>query len=279
MDKVSSPDTGSHGSIRRIMDPRRVRKALNGVLPVLKPHGITSAQLLNQLKEKLQEELSSILPAYDVKLGHGGTLDSTATGVITVGVGTGCQQLQCLLHGEKSYLAKCQLGVATDTYNENGKITMMKQFEHVTEDALQERLRQFQGRIKQIPPPYSALKCKGRRYSDLAMKGVNFTIEPRLVHCYELKLKSFEPPYFTVSVDTGPGFYVRSLINDLGLAVGSCAHVCELQRTKQGPFTLYHSLHKDQWTLKNVIQNIIKFRKTINIYYRNFELDKKGSGW
>ncbi|KAK8753646.1 hypothetical protein OTU49_000853 [Cherax quadricarinatus] len=111
------------------------------------------------------------------------------------------------------------------------------------------------------------------------MKGVNFTIEPRLVHCYELKLKSFEPPYFTVSVDTGPGFYVRSLINDLGLAVGSCAHVCELQRTKQGPFTLYHSLHKDQWTLKNVIQNIIKFRKTINIYYRNFELDKKGSGW
>ncbi|KAG7166975.1 tRNA pseudouridine synthase 1-like [Homarus americanus] len=199
------------------MNQGRLRRALNGVFPVLKPHGVTSAQLLNQLKEKLAAEVTGILATHDIKLGHGGTLDSSATGVLTVGVGDGCRQLKCLLHGEKSYLARCQLGVATDTYNKRGKVVLEKQFDHITEDVLQERLHQFEGKIKQVPPLYSALKKNGRRYSDLAQEGVNFSIEPRTVHCYKLKLQDFEPPYFTLSIVSGPGFYVRSLVNDLGL--------------------------------------------------------------
>ncbi|XP_042225550.1 probable tRNA pseudouridine synthase 1 isoform X2 [Homarus americanus] len=150
------------------MNQGRLRRALNGVFPVLKPHGVTSAQLLNQLKEKLAAEVTGILATHDIKLGHGGTLDSSATGVLTVGVGDGCRQLKCLLHGEKSYLARCQLGVATDTYNKRGKVVLEKQFDHITEDVLQERLHQFEGKIKQVPPLYSALKKNGRRYSDLA---------------------------------------------------------------------------------------------------------------
>ncbi|XP_071520287.1 pseudouridylate synthase TRUB1-like isoform X2 [Panulirus ornatus] len=240
---------------------------------------LENSQCCGPLYSTVCQELSGTITTQDIKIGHGGTLDTTATGVLTVGVGDGCSKLKCFLHGEKSYLARCQLGIATDTYNETGRIIMEKEFGHVTKDILQESLHQFQGRIKQTPPIFSALKRKGRRYSDLARDGVDFDIGPRVVHCYELKLLDFEPPNFTMTIVSGPGFYVRSLIHDLGQAVGSCAHLSGLQRTRQGPFTLHHSLHEDEWRLENVINNIARFRKKIDKYYKSYESNKRYDRW
>ncbi|XP_066949035.1 pseudouridylate synthase TRUB1-like isoform X4 [Macrobrachium rosenbergii] len=154
-----------------------LRKSLNGIFPVLKPHGITSAQLLNVIKEKLAEELSSGHKSA-MKMGHGGTLDSTATGIIVVGIGNDCKRLKVFLNSEKSYFVRGQLGIATDTYNETGQILMERRYDHVTENMLQERLKDFEGRIKQTPPVYSALKKDGKRYSDLVRYANQFPLQP-----------------------------------------------------------------------------------------------------
>ncbi|XP_066949033.1 pseudouridylate synthase TRUB1-like isoform X2 [Macrobrachium rosenbergii] len=248
-----------------------LRKSLNGIFPVLKPHGITSAQLLNVIKEKLAEELSSGHKSA-MKMGHGGTLDSTATGIIVVGIGNDCKRLKVFLNSEKSYFVRGQLGIATDTYNETGQILMERRYDHVTENMLQERLKDFEGRIKQTPPVYSALKKDGKRYSDLVREGVELELKPRIVHCYELKLTEFNPPYFALTVSSGPGFYIRSLIHDLGQAVGSCAHVQELQRTKQGPFHIKDALSESQWNVEHISWCIGKWRGKLQSYF--FSADK-----
>ncbi|XP_042858096.1 probable tRNA pseudouridine synthase 1 isoform X2 [Penaeus japonicus] len=234
------------------MNSRIIIRTLNGVFPIIKPHGITSAEALNKIKQKLCQ---------------------------AVGIGDGCKKLKCLLHGEKHYIVQCQLGTATDTYNETGKVVMEIAYDHVTEELLKDSLKEFRGRINQLPPLYSALKLNGRRYSDLAREGVEVTIEPRRVFCYEAHLTSFSPPHFGLCVSTGPGFYIRSLIHDLGQAVGSCAHVRELQRTKHGPFTLSDALPEDRWNAEQIIQSIAKFRNIVNRYYKEYKMASWKDKW
>ncbi|XP_027237104.1 pseudouridylate synthase TRUB1 isoform X2 [Penaeus vannamei] len=260
------------------MNTRKIIRRLNGVFPIAKPHGITSAEALNTIKQKLYEELE-IHKSGDIKLGHGGTLDSTATGVMAVGVGDGCKKLKCLLQGDKNYRVQCQLGIATDTYNETGKVMAEMAYDHVTEELLRDSLREFQGRIKQVPPLYSALKMNGRRYSDLAREGIEITIEPRRVFCYEVHLTSFTPPYFGLFVSTGPGFYIRSLIHDLGQAVGSCAHVRQLQRTKHGPFSLSDALPEDKWNAEQIIQSVTRFKNIVDKYYKEYKMAAWKDKW
>ncbi|XP_068239838.1 pseudouridylate synthase TRUB1-like isoform X1 [Palaemon carinicauda] len=245
---------------------RSLWRGLNGIFPVLKPHGVTSAQLLNNIKEKLTEEFCSGDKS-TIKMGHGGILDSTATGVLVVGIGKDCKNLKFFLNSEKCYFVRGQLGVATDTHNEIGQIMMERRYDHVTENMLQERLKDFEGRIKQTPPLYSALKKDGKRYSDLAREGIDIEIQPRFVHCYELKLSEFNPPYFALTVSCGPGFYIRSLIHDLGQVVGSCAHVRELQRTKQGPFHIKDALSENQWNVEHISWCIDKWRGKLKKYF------------
>ncbi|KAG0710700.1 putative tRNA pseudouridine synthase 1 [Chionoecetes opilio] len=209
---------------------------LHGVFPILKPTRITSAQALNRLKEKLLTEIrgSTIGDAqHTIKMGHGGTLDSCASGVL----------------------------------------------EHVTENVVKEKLSHFLGRIQQVPPAYSALKKDGKRYSDWTKEGVSLDIAPREVCCYELKLQDFTPPFFTLLVEAGSGFYVRSLVHDLGHAVGSCAHLTELERTKQGPLSLSDALTEHQWTLDAVTSSITKHSGSINKYYRSHQLTSKTDMW
>ncbi|CAL4108995.1 unnamed protein product [Meganyctiphanes norvegica] len=242
-------------------------KSLNGIFAVHKPYGITSAQLLEKIKDIVQKELS-ISRKY-IKFGHGGTLDSTATGVLVIGSGSATPQLKYLIGGEKEYFVKGCLGKSTDTLNEAGKVTEELPFDHVTESQLAFKLLNFQGRIKQVPPLYSALKLKGQRYSDIAREGNSITPTARFVHCYEAQLEGFSPPFFTLKLLTGRGFYVRSLVNDLGKEVGSCAHVCELVRTRQGPFTLKNSLQEDQWSVKNITKAIRYSTKKKNKYVQD----------
>ncbi|KAL3051947.1 hypothetical protein OYC64_002049 [Pagothenia borchgrevinki] len=237
-------------------------QALNGLFAIYKKQGPTSANVLNSLKEVLLREAGVENPnsrkrkKQSLKMGHGGTLDSNACGVLVVGVGNGTKMLTTMLAGSKKYVAVGQLGKATDTLDATGSVVLEKDFEHVTRLEVEEKLKTFTGDIMQVPPIYSALKRDGQRLSDLLMKGHKVEAKPaRAVTVYNLTLQEFTPPLFTLDIECGGGFYVRSLVDDLGKALLSCAHVKELTRTKQGQFTLEeHALQEEQWSLEHILR-------------------------
>ncbi|XP_068054260.1 pseudouridylate synthase TRUB1 isoform X4 [Anomalospiza imberbis] len=194
-----------------------------------------------------------------LKIGHGGTLDSAATGVLVVGIGKGTKMLGTMLEGSK-YTAIGMLGKATDTLDATGKVTEEKPYDQVTKGDLENVLQKFTGDIMQVPPLYSALKKDGERLSTLMKRGEAVEAKPaRPVRVYSLSLQQFQPPLFTLGkdVECGGGFYVRSLINDIGKELSTCASMQELTRTKQGPFTLEeHALHEDKWTIDEIAQSL-----------------------
>ncbi|XP_054457544.1 probable tRNA pseudouridine synthase 1 [Anoplopoma fimbria] len=239
-------------------------QSLNGLFAIYKKRGPTSADVLNTLKEVLLKEAGVKNPnprkrrKQSLKMGHGGTLDSAASGVLVVGVGIGTKMLSTMLAGSKKYVAVGELGKATDTLDATGSVILEKDFEHITRLDIEEKLKAFTGDIMQVPPLYSALKKDGQRLSVMLMKGHKVEAKPaRPVTVYNLTLQEFKPPLFTLDIECGGGFYVRSLVDDLGKALSSCAHVKELTRTKQGQFTLEeHTLYEEQWTLEHVQRSL-----------------------
>ncbi|XP_004428159.1 PREDICTED: probable tRNA pseudouridine synthase 1 [Ceratotherium simum simum] len=238
--------------------------SLSGVFAVHKPKGPTSAELLNRLKEKLLAEAG--MPSSEwtkrkkqtLKIGHGGTLDSAARGVLVVGIGRGTKMLTSMLSGSKRYVAIGELGKATDTLDSTGKVTEEKPYDKITQEDIESILQKFTGNIMQVPPLYSALKKDGQRLSTLMKRGDVVEAKPaRPVTVYSLSLQKFQPPFFTLDVECGGGFYIRSLVSDIGKELSSCANVLELTRTKQGPFTLEeHALPEDKWTIDDIAQSL-----------------------
>uniref|UniRef100_A0A2K6GDM5 Pseudouridylate synthase TRUB1 n=1 Tax=Propithecus coquereli TaxID=379532 RepID=A0A2K6GDM5_PROCO len=219
--------------------------SLSGVFAVHKPKGPTSAELLNRLKEKLLAEAGMPSPEWTkrkkqtLKIGHGGTLDSAARGVLR-------------------YTAIGELGKATDTLDSTGKVTEEKPYDKITQEDIEGILQKFTGNIMQVPPLYSALKKDGQRLSTLMKRGEVVEAKPaRPVTVYSISLQKFQPPFFTLDVECGGGFYIRSLVSDIGKELSSCANVLELTRTKQGPFTLEeHALPEDKWTIDDIAQSL-----------------------
>ncbi|XP_047232167.1 probable tRNA pseudouridine synthase 1 isoform X2 [Girardinichthys multiradiatus] len=216
-------------------------QSLNGLFAIYKKQGPTSADVLNALKEALLIEAG--VPTSNsrkrkkqwLKMGHGGTLDSAASGVLVIGVGNGTKMLSTMLTGSKKYVAVGELGKATDTLDATGTVIMEKEFVHISRLDMEEKLKAFTGDIMQVPPLYSALKKDGQRLSVLLKKGHQVEAKPaRPVTVFSLTLQEFKPPLFS-------------------LALSSCAHVKELIRTKQSQFTLQdHVLHEEQWTLEYI---------------------------
>ncbi|XP_007112043.2 pseudouridylate synthase TRUB1 isoform X1 [Physeter macrocephalus] len=254
------------GSEARVSKPALATKllSLSGVFAVHKPKGPTSAELLNRLKEKLLAEAGMPSPEWTkrkkqtLKIGHGGTLDSAARGVLVVGIGRGTKLLTSMLSGSKRYIATGELGKATDTLDSTGKVTEEKPYDKITQEDIEGILQKFTGNIMQVPPLYSALKKDGQRLSTLMKRGEVVEAKPaRPVTVYSLSLQKFQPPFFTLDVECGGGFYIRSLVSDIGKELSSCANVLELTRTKQGPFTLEeHALPEDKWTIDDIAQSL-----------------------
>ncbi|CAI9587833.1 unnamed protein product [Staurois parvus] len=236
--------------------------SLNGIFCVYKPKGTTSAHNLNELKQKLLKEAGlkehGKRRKQTLKLGHGGTLDSTASGVLVVGIGDGTKMLGTMLSGSKEYSVIGELGKETDTLDDSGTVTEEKPYDHITRKDLEKVLKTFTGNIMQVPPLFSALKKDGKRLSCLVREGAEVQEKPaRQVTVYGLSITDFQPPLFTLDIECGGGFYVRSLIRDIGKALSSCAYVKELIRTKQGPFTLEeHALREDSWSIEQVAQSL-----------------------
>ncbi|XP_040598205.1 probable tRNA pseudouridine synthase 1 isoform X2 [Mesocricetus auratus] len=240
---VAAP-TGSQAQVSKAALAAKLL-SLSGVFAVHKPKGPTSAELLNRLKERLLAEAGMPSPEWNkrqrqtLKIGHGGTLDSAAQGVLVVGIGRGTKMLTSMLSGSKRYIAIGELGKATDTLDSTGKVTDEKPYDKITQEDIEGILQKFTGNIMQVPPLYSALKKDGQRLSTLMKRGEAVEARPaRLVTVYGISLLRFQPPLFT-------------------LELSSCAHVLELTRTKQGPFTLEeHALPEDRWTIDDIAQSL-----------------------
>jgi tRNA pseudouridine55 synthase len=244
---------------------------LNGVFAVYKSKGLSSAKVVERVKHAMQNELEKTHKTkVKVKVGHGGTLDPMAEGVLIIGIGSGTRELTAFLSGSKCYRATAVLGSETDTLDATGKVVLVKDSTHVTYDMIRDNISQYIGNIMQVPPAFSALHVDGERAYDLARKGKVFELKPREVSVYSLQLledKSDLPWEFSVDIDCGGGFYVRSFLSDVAKSCGAVAHMSALIRTKQGLLSVKDCLHEKDWTVDNVRREIDRVGK------KNFSVD------
>ena len=203
-----------------------------GILNIDKPHGMTSMQVVRRIKRASGFK----------RVGHAGTLDPIATGVVPVCFGQATRVMEYLLDGAKRYSGEILLGVSTDTYDAMGEVVSETDASAITSNQVRSALTQFQGEISQVPPMYSALKREGKRLYELARKGIEVEREPRPVSVYAIDLTGWAPPVATVNVDCGRGFYMRSLAHDVGRMLGCGGHLKSLARVKTGPFHLEESV-------------------------------------
>lgn len=204
------------------------RASIHGILPIDKPYGITSMDVVRQIKKVVRQK----------KVGHTGTLDPFATGVIPICIGQATRLTEFLMDSTKEYTGLVELGTETDTYDSLGETKSIKSTESISYLDIKSALSGFLGRVEQTPPIYSALKKDGRRLYDMARKGETVIVEPRLVDVFEIKLESYEEPFATIFVRCGKGFYMRSLAHDIGEILGTGAHLKTLRRIRTGPFSL-----------------------------------------
>jgi tRNA pseudouridine55 synthase len=201
---------------------------MDGILLVDKPPGITSFGVVERLKKKFNL----------AKVGHGGSLDPMATGLLVLLLGKATKAASKLLGGDKEYEARLLLGRVTDTQDVTGKVLAEVGGVEVKRDAVEKILPGFRGEIEQIPPMVSALKYKGRRLYRLAQKGREVPRSSRKVVIKVLEMRRFAPPYLDLFVRCSKGTYIRTLCHDLGerLGVGGC--LADLRRKASTPFRL-----------------------------------------
>lgn len=219
--------------------------SLNGVVAVYKPREMTSNDVVNFVKNKIKDYYKQNNIKEEVKIGHGGTLDKDAEGVLVLGIGKGTKMMQNYLKGDKIYSAIGIFGKETDTLDHTGEVIKECEMKHITENDIRETFKKFIGEIEQIPPLYSALKHKGERISDIIRRGDDIKLEARKVNIYDLTLKEFNLPKFVFEASVGGGTYIRSLIRDVGNELKSCAYMYHLLRVKQGVFTVDDAVKLD----------------------------------
>jgi tRNA pseudouridine55 synthase len=208
-------------------DKSQVKNTISGVLIVDKPVGMTSHQVVQTIRRGTRIK----------RAGHTGTLDPRASGVLVVLIGPAVRLSQYISAEDKRYQANIKLGEKTDTYDAEGKVTGTAEV-NVTHEQFEEALQQFVGEIEQVPPPYSAIKIKGKHAYDLARKGEEVELEPRLINVYSLDLLEWNTPEAVIDIHCSSGTYVRSLAYDLGEVLGCGGYLTGLRRTKSGRFSL-----------------------------------------
>jgi tRNA pseudouridine55 synthase len=209
---------------------------LDGILNINKPWGKTSFSIVAMVKRLSGER----------RVGHAGTLDPAATGVLPVCLGRGTRVIEFLVDTTKTYRAQIELGVATDTYDSSGQITQQGDPSSINQPQLETALNSFQGSIQQTPPMYSAVKHRGQPLYELARAGIKVERKSRLVKIHRLELISWQPPVVTVEVECGKGTYIRSLAHDLGQSLGCGAHLRSLTRTRCGLFDIKDAISISQ---------------------------------
>jgi tRNA pseudouridine55 synthase len=201
-----------------------------------------------------------------IKVGHGGTLDPMAEGVLVLGLGDGTKLLANYLSGSKGYQTVAMLGKSTDTLDITGAVLEERDCSHITRDQLESVLPNFRGEIKQMPPMYSALRKDGKRLYELARSGIEIERPLRDVTVHKLVMSGDHAlPYFGLEIECGGGTYVRSLIDDICKETGGVGCMTELVRTKQAMFGVEHCLRKEDWTAENLARHTVLCNKLANV--------------
>jgi tRNA pseudouridine55 synthase len=206
----------------------------HGILVVDKPAGWTSHDAVARARRLLGER----------QIGHAGTLDPAATGVLPLAVGDATKVLEYLSDASKTYLAEITFGVETDSHDLDGRVTDVAPIVGLSAYTIERSLAKLTGEIEQVPPMHSAIKIGGRRLYEFARSGQEIGRAARRVTIYDLRLMAWQPPVATVLVDCSKGTYVRAIARDAGRLVGTGAYLSNLVRLRTGPFTL-----EDAWTL------------------------------
>jgi tRNA pseudouridine55 synthase len=201
---------------------------LDGILNINKPRGKTSFSIVAMVKRLSGEK----------RAGHAGTLDPEASGVLPVCIGKGTRIIEFLVNTTKTYRARIELGAATDTYDNSGRITRQGDITGINRKQIEAALGSFRGSIQQIPPMYSAVKHRGQPLYKLARAGISVERKSRTAVVHYLELISWRRPVATLEVECSKGTYIRSLAHDLGQALGCGAHLKSLIRTRCGLFDI-----------------------------------------
>ena len=207
----------------------------NGILIVDKPEGWTSQDVVSKLRGVLHEK----------RIGHGGTLDPMATGVLPVFIGRATRGVEFFEHAEKTYCARLRLGYTTDTQDSTGNVLEEKPVTCTVED-VEQVLRTFEGRIQQIPPMYSAIKIGGKKLYELARAGKEVERKPRQITIFSLEGKMISPAEWELLVHCSKGTYIRTLCHDIGQALGCGAMMTALRRVKAGEYAIENSYPLEQ---------------------------------
>ncbi|GIV63665.1 MAG: tRNA pseudouridine(55) synthase TruB [Chloroflexota bacterium] len=223
---------------------------ISGVLVVDKPVGYTSHDIVQIIRRGTGIR----------RAGHTGTLDPRASGVLVILLGPAVRLSEYVSASDKRYQAVIQLGTSTDTYDADGQVLSNNPV-NITEEQFVAALQSFIGEIEQVPPPYSAVKVKGKKAYEMAREGEEIDLQPRKIRVYSLELLEWAPPEAVIDVYCSSGTYIRSLANDLGKMLGCGAHLVGLRRTKSGRFTLRDAVPlrklKEAFELGNWYQYVI----------------------
>ena len=243
---------------------------MNGVLIVDKPEGMTSHDVVRRVRRL----------AATRRVGHAGTLDPMASGILPVAIGEGTRLVEFLMDGDKSYRTTLMLGEITDTQDAEGTIVERRPVVGITAEMVADACTAFLGDIEQVPPMYSALKRDGVPLYRLARQGVEVERQARRVRIHRIEVIEVAPPLVTLEIDCTKGTYIRTLGHDLGLALGTGAHLCALRRTRCGVFGEADSLPLGQLekdglagssafsSLENVLRNVPVAELTVSAALR-----------
>lgn len=221
---------------------------MDGIILINKPRGPNSFHIVSKVKRLIDGG----------KVGHGGTLDPLATGVLVVLIGKATKKSSFLLTADKEYIARIRLGITTDTLDAEGVVLRREEPPRYPVEKIIEILDSFEGEILQTPPVHSALKYRGRKLYELARKGMWVDPKPRLVKIYRIELLDYNTPWLTVEIECSKGTYIRALARDVGEKLGCGAYLADLTRTKVGRFTLEDCVNLDELTKEAVEKRLIE---------------------
>ncbi|MGL5150139.1 MAG: tRNA pseudouridine(55) synthase TruB [Clostridium sp.] len=226
---------------------------MDGILNIFKNSGMTSFDVVRIVKKVAKQK----------KVGHTGTLDPEAEGVLPVALGKGTKLIDYIMNSSKTYFVKFKLGLITDTYDLEGKVIQESDTSHLTEDAVLEVIKSFKGEYSQIPPMYSALKQNGVRLYELARKGIEVEREGRLVNIIDISNIKLELPYISMEVSCSKGTYIRSLCYDIGEKLNVGGTMVYLRRTQTSRFFEKDSLNINDLTEENISDYIISVEEAL----------------
>ena len=233
----------------------------SGFLVVDKPSGMTSHDLVAKVRKRFGTK----------RVGHAGTLDPMATGVLVIGINNATKFLQFIVEGRKRYIAIIRLGIATVTDDKEGEVVATREWSSVSNEQINQALSSFVGKIRQVPSSVSAIKVQGERAYDLVRQGKEVSLEAREVTIDEIKVLAIHrDEYLDIDIDVScsAGTYIRAIARDLGNELGVGGHLIELRRVEVAPFSLQDS---ENWESAKLIPLAEAITKVMSVRELNFE--------